>query len=145
MARSLADGAALCRTVDGLARRAPTSLDCADRVAAALAERLAARRVGVWLLGEADDDADLADPRLRALVLGEIVTTRERAAEATLTAPVLVFGVPVGTVDVERSGVYDWTVRDLDAARDHARMIGVALEWLLAQRDEGGPPCRSTA
>jgi len=56
-----------------------------------------------------------------------------------------VFGVPVGTVDVERSGVYDWTVRDLDAARDHARMIGVALEWLLAQRDEGGPPCRSTA
>jgi hypothetical protein len=142
MAQSLADGAALHRSVDGLARRAPVGLDYADRVAAALAARLSAR-VTVWL-AEDGDEPELAGPRLHALVLGEIATARERP-DATLSVPVIVFGAPVGTVDVERPGVYDWSVRDLDTARDHARMIGVALEWLLAEPHDGGAPCRSTA
>jgi hypothetical protein len=142
MPRCLRDGGALCRSVDGLARREPARLEYAARVAAALAERLAAERVHVRL---DEDDGDLSGLRLRAVVLGEVVTAAGGSGGAALSAPVVVFGVPVGTLDAERSGVYDWTVRDLAAARDHARMIGVALEWLLAKRPDGEAGCRSTA
>jgi len=156
MARRLHDGAALSRTVDGLARRAPTGLECLDRVAAALASALSADRVRVWLVGD-HDDAELVGPRLHALVLGEVVSARDvgrderwqagaraGAARAALSALVLVFGVPVGTLDVELAGMYDWTVRDLVTAGRHARMIGVALERMLVERAEGASACRST-
>jgi hypothetical protein len=69
--------------------------------------------------------------------LGGVIETIEAGSGALLCAPMVAFGTPVGTLDVDPHWAREWSAADCPHAEQSAGVLGRVFERLLTDVRSG--------